>query len=126
MWTSVPQIEACFTLIRTSLGPTSGTGTSCISKPGADLDLTTACMVLLTPLNLNRRRAGAKLLRFSAHRFGAEYLPLTSSFRMVTAHGRDARNTCPKAGDRASHFHSPLRQHDCALDDRAAHRLFGL
>src|SRR3954470_18490875 len=119
MWTSVPQIEACFTLIRTSLGPTSGTGTSCISSPGSDLDFTTACMVLLTSLNLDRRGARAKLLRFFRASAAAPYLPLTSSFRMVCGHGRDARESCTETGDRASHLHPSLRQHDRAVDGRA-------
>src|SRR5580698_5541284 len=42
MWTSVPQIEAFFTRIRTSLIPISGTGTSSSQSPGSGLLFTSA------------------------------------------------------------------------------------
>ena len=42
MWRSVPQIEVLRTSIRTSLGPTSGSGMSCIQIPGSGLALTRA------------------------------------------------------------------------------------
>jgi hypothetical protein len=42
MWTSVPQIDAIFTRIRTSLIPISGTGTSSSQSPGSGLLFTSA------------------------------------------------------------------------------------
>src|SRR5450631_3041663 len=44
MWMSVPQMLAWRTRMRTSLGPTSGTGTSFIQMPGSRLALTSALM----------------------------------------------------------------------------------
>ena len=42
MWTSVPQIEVLRILISTSIGPTSGSGTSCSHNPGSAFAFTSA------------------------------------------------------------------------------------
>src|SRR5439155_21346392 len=50
MWTSVPQIDATFTRIRTSVGPSDGIGTVRISVLfGAGFDFTAAFMVDVIP-----------------------------------------------------------------------------
>src|SRR5207247_9753011 len=50
MWTSVPQIDATFTRIRTSVGPSDGIGTVRISVLfGAGFDFTAAFMVDAIP-----------------------------------------------------------------------------
>ena len=48
MWMSVPQMLALRTLISTSLGPISGTGTSCIQMPGSAFAFTSA-LTAITP-----------------------------------------------------------------------------
>src|SRR5947209_18214969 len=118
MCTSVPQIDAFWTRIRTSLGPTSGTGTSCNSSPSARWAFTTAGIVLLMRLKL-----GATPLRAKPPRC----LLSTSSFRMVLGHARDAGSS-PDAetSDGEADLHLSFREHDRALVGRLAHHLLGL
>lgn len=52
MWTSVPQIAVFLTLISTSLGPISGTGTSSIQMPGSALAFTSAFIMFDILLSL--------------------------------------------------------------------------
>src|SRR3954454_22326052 len=117
MCTSVQQIEARCTRIRTSFGPTSGTGTSCNSNPSARWAFTTAGIVLLMAVKL-----GASPLRAKP----PPSLLSTSTFRMVVAHARDGRSSHPQAGHEEADFHLPFREHDRALVSRTAHHLLGL
>jgi len=47
MCTSVPQIADFFTLISTSFGPISGTGTRSIQRPSSGFDLTSAFIMFV-------------------------------------------------------------------------------
>src|ERR1700674_274696 len=58
---SVPQIEAFWTRMRTSLGPTSGIGTSSNPSPGSGRRFTSACIVLLTRSRIDEREVGAMI-----------------------------------------------------------------
>ncbi len=63
MCTSVPQIADFFTLIKTSFGPTSGTGTRSIHKPISGFDFTSAFIMFVIDLFLRSHRGRGRPLQ---------------------------------------------------------------
>src|SRR5256886_13620263 len=95
MWTSVPQIDATFTRIRTSVGPTDGIGTVRTSVLfGAAFDFTAAFIVDVIPKSPGRVRSWTLGISTFYHSPGS----LTESESLeavpqVTAES-DATSTC--------------------------------
>src|SRR5256885_1839525 len=79
MWTSVPQIDATFTRIRTSVGPTDGIGTVRISVLfGAVFDFTAAFIVDVIPKSPGQVRSWTLGISTFYHSPGSATNPISS------------------------------------------------
>src|SRR5919198_1472071 len=99
MWTSVPQIAVFLTLISTSLGPISGTGTSSIQIPGSAFAFTKA-RIMLDMKNLRLPLSGNHA-KFPANLDEGGDRPIDIGRRMRGRHLRaDARLALRHDGER--------------------------